>query len=148
MKRNLAALSMFVCLSALADVSVENAWVRGTVPAQKATGAFMIIKSTAPVSLVSARSAAARQIELHEMSMENGVMKMRPVGQINIAPDKPTELKPGGLHIMLVDLVKPLAPGEAVPLTLTFKSADGKTFQHETKADVRELTAREARPHG
>ncbi len=115
--------------------------MRSTVAAQKATGAFMTIKSGQPVSLVSAASPAARIVEIHEMKMENNVMNMQAVSKLDIAPGKPVELKPGGYHVMLIDLVKPLNKGDAVPMTLEFKGADGKSTRHEIKAMVRDMAS-------
>jgi copper(I)-binding protein len=129
---------------------VSAPWVRGTVPQQKATGAFMKIESREPVSLVAASSPAAGVAEVHEMAMEKDVMKMRPVKKLEVAPGKPVELKPGGYHVMLLDLKQPLKAGETVPLTLTFEKADKSRQTVEVKAEVRALgaTAAPAPAHG
>jgi hypothetical protein len=128
-------------VAAIAQVSVENAWVRGTVPAQKATGAFMRLKSATPTALVNATTPAAGRVELHEMRMENDVMKMKAVPKIDIAAGKPTDLKPGGLHVMLFDLKKPLLKGESIQMTLEFQDAVGKRSQQTLSVEVRDLTA-------
>lgn len=101
----------------------------------------MSLKSDKPVSLVSVASPAAKIVELHEMRMENNVMKMQAVSKLDIVPGKSTELKPGGYHVMLIDLVKPLSKGDSVPLTLEFKDADGKSSKQEINAEVRDLTS-------
>lgn len=140
MKNVLLTVTVSFSLAAHAQVVVEQPWVRGTVAAQKATGAFMTLKSDKPVSLISAASPAAKVVEIHEMKMENNVMKMQAVPKLDIVPGKSTELKPGGYHVMLIDLVKPLSKGDSVPITLEFKGADGKVVKQDVKAEVRELT--------
>ncbi len=132
--------TFFATLATHAQVVVEQPWVRGTVAAQKAPGAFMTLKSDKPVSLISAASPAAKVVEIHEMKMENNVMKMQAVPKLDIVPGKSTELKPGGYHVMLIDLVKPLSKGDSVPITLEFKGEDGKVVKQDVKAEVRELT--------
>lgn len=124
---------------AYADVKVDQAWVRGTVAGQKSTGAFMTLTSDKPVSLVGVSSPAAKMVELHEMKMENNVMSMGAIEKLDLVPGKPTELKSGGYHIMMMELVKPLKAGESVPITLEFKGADGKLSKQEVKAEVRAL---------
>lgn len=126
---------------AAADLEVANPWVRGTVPAQKATGAFMQLSSKGGVSLVGVASPAAKVVEIHEMMMDNNVMKMRPVPRLEVAAGKALELKPGSYHVMLIDLNKPLAKGEIVPITLKVEGKDKKVEAVEVKAEVRELTA-------
>jgi periplasmic copper chaperone A len=126
---------------AFADVTVTQPWVRGTVPPQKATGAFMVLKSTSDAKLVAASSPAAKQVEIHEMAMVNNVMRMRPVGEIALPADKDVALKPGGYHIMLMGIEHQLKQGDVVPITLTVRGRDGKTQTIEVQAQVRDLTA-------
>jgi copper(I)-binding protein len=135
----LAALS--ISLAAHAEVKIDQPWVRGTVAVQKSTGAFMRLSSDKPVSLVSVASTAAKIVEIHEMKMDKDMMSMKAVEKIDIAPGKSTELKPGGYHVMLINLVKPLNKGDIVLLTLGFKDADGKITKQEVNAVVRDLTA-------
>lgn len=145
----LGALAAGLSLLALAqtDVTVTEPWVRGTVAGQKATGAFMGLKSSADARLVGASSPAAKIVEVHEMAMADGVMRMRAVEGVALPAGKAVELKPGGYHVMLIDLVKPLSPGEQVPITLTVMGADGKKSVVEVRALVRELAARGGSPH-
>jgi hypothetical protein len=131
---------------AWAEVTVTEAWVRGTVPAQKATGAFMKLKSSEDAKLVSAASPAAKIVEVHEMAMKGNVMEMRAIDALALPAGKTVELKPGGYHVMLVDLVKPLAAGEKVPVTLTVIGKDGKKATVEVKAEVRAVGATPAKP--
>jgi copper(I)-binding protein len=128
-------------------VKVEDAWVRGTVASQKATGAFMRITSSANARLVSVSSPAAGVVEIHEMAMENDVMKMRQVQGVDLIAGKATELKPGGFHVMLMGLKVPVAGGDTVPLTLTFEDAAKQRFMQEVQAPVRALGASAAMKH-
>lgn len=131
---------------AAADLEVANPWVRGTVPAQKATGAFMQLSSKGGVSLVGVASPAAKVVEIHEMVMDNNVMKMRALPRLEVEAGKVLELKPGSYHVMLIDLKKPLSKGEIVPITLQVEGKDRKVEAVEVKAEVRELTARAPAP--
>jgi copper(I)-binding protein len=131
----------FIAAPALAQVTVSDAWVRGTVPGQKATGAFMSLKSASDAALVSASSPVAGIVEIHEMAMEGGVMKMRAVPKLPLPAGKPVELKPGGYHVMLMDLKQQLKEGDTVPVTLAFTDKDGKRVSQEVKAPVKALTA-------
>lgn len=143
-------LSLFVASLAIAglsatavaaDLDVANPWVRGTVAAQKATGAFMQLTSKNGVTLVGVASPAANVVELHEMVMTDNVMKMRAVPRLDVPAGQAVELKPGSYHVMLIDLKKPLTKGEIVPITLKVEGKDKKVESVEVKAEVRELTA-------
>jgi hypothetical protein len=145
MKRHLKVLCIAGCAlvatQALAEVTVTEAWVRGTVAAQKATGAFMKIRSTEDAKLVGAASPSASIVEVHEMAMKDNVMTMRAVDELPLPAGRTVELKPGGYHVMLIDLVKPLATGDKVPVTLTIVGKDGKKSTLEVKAEVRAMGA-------
>jgi len=125
---------------ALAEVTVTQPWVRGTVAPQKATGAFMTLKSTSDAKLVGASSPAAKQVEIHEMAIVNNVMRMRPVAEIALPAGKDVALKPGGYHVMLMGIQHQLKQGDVVPITLTVREADGNTRTIEVQAQVRDLT--------
>jgi len=141
----LALAGLFNALAAgsalAADLEITNPWVRGTVASQKATGAFMQLTSKSGVSLVGVASPAASIVEIHEMVMDKDVMKMRPLPRLEVQPGKPLELRPGSYHVMLIDLKKPLAKGEIVPITLQVEGRDKKVETVEVNAEVRELTA-------
>ncbi len=130
----------FATASAWAQVDVADPWVRATVPAQKATGAFMSLTAPAGARLIAASSPVAGIVEIHEMAMEKDVMKMRalPTG-LDLPAGKAVELKPGGYHVMLMDLKQQMKEGAVVPLTLQVKAADGKLSSVEVKAPVRPL---------
>ena len=144
MSSKLSFLGLVLALIAapsLAQVAVSDAWVRGTVPGQKATGAFMRLKSPTDAALVSASSPVAGIVEIHEMALEGGVMKMRAVPKLPLPAGKSVDLKPGGYHVMLMDLKQPLKEGDTVPVTLAFTDKDGKQVTQEVKAQVKALTA-------
>ena len=133
-----------------AQVSVQDAWVRATVPQQKATGAFMRLTAAQDMRLVAASSPVAGITEVHEMKMVDNVMKMRAVPALDLPAGQAVELKPGGYHIMLLDLKQPVAQGASVPLTLVFEGKDGQRQTQELQAPVRALgaTAAPAMGHG
>ncbi|PJI95869.1 hypothetical protein CLU85_0599 [Acidovorax sp. 69] len=108
-----------------AAVKVEGAWARASVQGQKGTGAFMRLTAKDGARLVRAESPAAGVAEVHEMKMEGDVMKMRAVPALELPAGKTVELKPGGYHVMLMDLKAPLAKDSSVPLTLVFQDAQG-----------------------
>ena len=125
-----AAISLLTTTSATAQqhdaaVRVDGAWARASVPGQKGTGAFMRLTAQDGARLVRAESPAAGVTEVHEMKMEGDVMKMRAVPALELPAGKTVELKPGGYHVMLLDLKAPLEKGSTVPVTLVFQDAKG-----------------------
>jgi len=121
------------------SVKVEDAWVRGTVASQKATGAFMRLTPAANARLVAAQSPVAGVVEIHEMAMENQVMKMRQIPGLDLAAGRTVELKPGGYHVMLMDLKQALKGGDQVPITLVFEDEGKKRFTQDIVAPVTAL---------
>lgn len=124
-----AALALLLGIgSALAQdsgIRVDQVWARAT-PGVATTGAiYLTLTNTGnvPDALTAASSPAANKTELHEMKMENGVMEMRPVPSIAIAPGQSVVLEPNGYHVMLIGLKKPLKEGDKITLTLTFAHA-------------------------
>jgi periplasmic copper chaperone A len=118
-------------------VEIKDAWVRASVPGQMATGAFMKITSKEAARLVSASSPVAGVTEVHEMKMDGGVMKMRALQDgLDLPAGKTVELKPGGYHVMLMDLKSTLPKEGTVPLTLVFKDAKGVESRIELKLPV------------
>lgn len=128
-------------MTAGAQVAIKDPWVRATVAQQTATGAFMQITAPTDSKLVDARSPAAGIVEIHEMKLENNVMKMRAVTALELPAGKAVELKPGGYHVMLMDLKGPVKEGDSVPLTLVFEGKDKKRETVEIKAAARSLTS-------
>ena len=106
------------------SVQIENAYTRSTVPGQMAAGGFMKIENKGAVDqLISASSPVAGEVQLHEMAMEGNVMRMRQVKEVVVPAGGAVELKPGGLHLMFMNIKAPLAAGETVPVKLKFAKA-------------------------
>jgi copper(I)-binding protein len=120
---------------------VKDAWVRGTVPQQKASGAFMQITSAQGGKLLSVSTPVAGVAEVHEMAMEGTTMRMRAVGSLELPAGQAVELKPGGYHVMLMDLKQQLSAGDVVPLSLVIEGKDGKRETLQVQAPVRALGA-------
>jgi len=136
----LAALTL--CTNAaFAQTTVKDAWVRGTVAQQKATGAFMQITSAQGGKLLSVRSPAAGIVEIHEMSMSGDVMKMHAVPALELPAGKAVDLAPGSYHVMMMGLKQQLKAGDSVVLTLVIEGKDGKRETLEVKAPVKALGA-------
>ncbi len=140
------ALLGLVLLAAAAaahgQVEVRAAWVRGTVDGQTTAGAYMQLTSDRRASLLGAESPAARSAEIHEMKMDGNVMRMRAVPRLELPPGKTVELKPGGYHMMLVDLKRPLKKGDLVPIRLKVELSDKTIKTIQVVAEVRELQER------
>jgi len=140
MRRLLIASALFAAFAAQAQspaVKVDDAWVRATVAPQKTTGAFMQLTAARPVKVVAASSPVAEVVEIHEMKMDNGVMKMRAVEALPLPAGQPVALKPGSYHVMLMGLKAPIKAGETVPLTLTVEGEDKQRTAVEIKAEAR-----------
>ena len=119
------------------QLKIENPYARSTVPGQKAAGGFMKIENKGAVDqLVSASSPVAGEMQLHSMSMDGNVMKMREVKTIEVPANGSVELKPGGLHLMFMDIKAPLKAGESVPVKLKFQKAG----EVEIKVPVRDIS--------
>ena len=109
----------------IGDLAVVEPWARATIGQGKTGAAYLTIvnRGTAADRLIAVTTPAARMAQLHTHIMEGGVMKMRPVEALEIESQETTEFKPGGLHIMLMGLDRPLKKGESFPMTLTFEKA-------------------------
>ncbi|HEY8360418.1 MAG TPA: copper chaperone PCu(A)C [Ramlibacter sp.] len=137
-----SAFLLAACVSLQAQtvpVTVEGAWARASVQGQSGTGAFMTLTAREPLSLVGVATPVAGVAELHEMRMDGDVMRMRAAGDLPLVPGKPLELKPGGYHLMLMELKAPLAAGTQVPVSLRFRDAKGvvSTLQVSVPVAVR-----------
>ena len=108
------------------SVQISDNWVRTTEDGQDVGAAYMTLTSNTDTTLTSVESSVSDSIEIHSMTMDNGVMKMRMLDELALKAGKPTELAPGGYHLMLFDLKKALKAGEEVSFTLHFKDAQGK----------------------
>lgn len=130
-----------------AAVTAENPYVRLVPPGVKTSAAFLTLKngSDSPRKLVKAASPVAATVELHTHIHDNGVMRMRPVADIEVPAKGSTVLQPGGLHIMLIDLQQALQEDAKVPLTLSFD--DGSTVQVEAPVRKAQAAAPAAEEH-
>jgi copper(I)-binding protein len=125
-------------------IKIEGAYTRATVPGQQVAGGFMKIENKGSADqLVSASSPVAGEVQLHEMAMDGNVMKMRQVKDIAVPAGGAVELKPGGLHLMFMNIKAPLAAGETVPVKLKF----AKAGEVEVKMPVNAMGA-QAASHG
>ena len=129
--KTLALVSGLVVTSAAlaqpAQLEVTNAWARATPGKAENGAAYVTIESPTADRLVSASSPVAKRAELHTMSMQGMVMKMRPIAGLDVPPGQSLTLKPGGEHIMLMGLNQPLHEGQSFPLTLDFEKAGPRT---------------------
>jgi periplasmic copper chaperone A len=117
-------------------VQISDAWVRSTVPGQKGSGAFMKITAKEGMRLTGVSSPVAGVAEVHEMKMDGDVMKMRAVPVLDIPAGGTVELKPGGYHVMLMDLKQALPAGSSVAVTLMFKDGKGADSRVDVKLPV------------
>lgn len=131
------ALLAGVSLSAVAETRVEDPWVRATVAGQPSSGAFMRITADTDSTLLSVTSPVARDVQIHEMSMTNDVMRMGPVDAVPLPAGKTVALDPEGYHVMLMGLNGQIKEGDQVPLTLTVKNAKGETEVVNVSAPAR-----------
>lgn len=137
------ALSIGIAPAGAAQVTVLDAWVRGTVEGQTATAAYMKLRSDADVRLISVTAPVAARCSVHEMTMDGNLMRMRTLASLPVPARGTVELAPGHDHLMLEQLARPLKEGDTVELTLTFvESSTGKRLQVQVRAPVRPLGAR------
>ena len=121
----LVFLSFFFACTSYAQIQVEKAWVRATAPGAKVAGGYMVMRNTGAAAdrLLSASSPAAAKVELHVHINDNGVMRMREVRGYDLPAKGTFELKPGGAHLMFLDIKRPFKEGEKVPVKLKFEKA-------------------------
>jgi len=122
--------------AAAAIVRVDGAWIRQTVPGQTGTGGFMTLTAERGVTLVGFSSPVAEINELHEMKMDGNVMRMNALGALPLPAGQAVALRPGGNHLMLMNLKQPLKAGDQVPLTLKLKLEDGKLIEQTVSVPV------------
>ena len=120
------------------SVAVLDAWARANAPGQTVGAAYMTLISAQDSTMVKVESDIAGTVQIHSMSMDNGVMKMRMLEELPLPAGKAEKLAPGGFHLMLFDLKKPLTAGESVKLTLTFRGNAGKVTQQVVTLPVKE----------
>ena len=136
---------LFVCLGLVAglafagDVEITDIWSRATAPGQKVAGVYFDIESKRGAKLVGAQTSLTDRAELHIMSMDDGVMRMRQVESVDLPPGETVKFKPGGYHVMLLDLKRPLEPGTKVVLTLLVEDEKQEITRYLITAEVRNL---------
>lgn len=133
------AAGFFIAASALAadPLRVVNAWTKATVPGQKVAGVYLEILSPLDAKITGVSFHFARSAEIHSMKIENGTMKMRPLKTLDLPAGKWVKLEPGGLHVMLFDLERPLRAGQRLPLTLTVEFPGQRKREVTTQVFVR-----------
>lgn len=128
MRRAISALALLLLsgLPAMAQqptIYVRDAWARATSPSQTVGVVFLTVIDAGPADrLVSISSPAGDSVELHETSSEGAIMRMRQVDALDLAPGQTVKLKPGGYHLMVVGLKRPLMAGSSFPVTLNFET--------------------------
>jgi copper(I)-binding protein len=127
-----AALSVAAAAPQSVPLKVEQAWVRPAVPGQQGTGGYMNLTAVEAQRVVGVSSPFAGVAEIHQMKMDGDVMKMSPVTALELPAGRTVELKPGGLHLMLMDLKRPLPAGTTVPLTLRLRNSAGVESRVDT----------------
>ncbi|WP_334186795.1 copper chaperone PCu(A)C [Noviherbaspirillum sp.] len=129
----LATVLGTLATSTLADVIVQDAWARATVPGQPVGAIYMKISSRVQTTLAHAETDVAKEVQVHNMHLHDDVMKMREQGQIDIPAGKLIDLAPGGTHLMMLGLKRQLTAGEDVAVKLTFidaKKVESTTVIH------------------
>lgn len=144
-RRRIAALcAAAFALSVLAGTArsdellqVSDAWVTPSRPGQTVVGGYMRLRSAQDAALVQIDTDAAAKTEMHQMSMENDIMRMRRLDRLELPAGRTVDLAPGARHLMLFDVRRPLKAGDRVALTLTLRLADGQSVRRNVNAQVR-----------
>jgi copper(I)-binding protein len=134
LKQLIAALCLLAAASAHAQVDVTDAWARATGKGQKATGVFMNLTAKKATRLVGIKTDLTPIAEVHEMKMEQDVMKMQTIKALDLPAGQTVSLKPGSFHVMLMDLKAPVEEDSHVIVTLLFEDAAGVKTQQEVHA--------------
>ena len=118
-------LILIVAFPVQAQMQIEKPWARATAPGATVAGGYMVIRNAGAAGdkLVSASSPAAAKVELHVHVNDNGVMKMREVPGYDVPAKGAFELKPGGAHLMFMDIKRPFKEGDKLPVKLKFEKA-------------------------
>ena len=149
MKNIIIGLALFTLSSQIfaGEVTVNEAWSRATAPGQEVGMVGMVITSQKDAKLIAVSSSASATTEIHTMSMDNGVMKMRQIENLPLPAKQAATLGPGGNHLMLMGLKKPLKAGDTVAVTLTVQFADKTTEKINVNAEVRAMMAGHGQHH-
>ncbi len=117
-------------------IIVAGAWVKPTIPGGAVSAAYMRIQSLTALKLIKVETPVAGEVQIHDMKMNDGVMEMREMDGVDIPVGKVVELKPGGKHVMLMNIAKPIRLGSKVPLKLVFVDANKKQVSIQVDATV------------
>lgn len=145
MKSICLSLLLLCSLQAHAEITIVEPWARTTAPGQKIAAGYARIMSDKDVTLVAGHSDFADKVELHEMRMEDGMMKMRAIKHLELKANTPIELKPGGLHLMLVGIKTQVKAGDAIPLTLVFEDKQSRQESVPVTLNGRAITGHDMR---
>jgi copper(I)-binding protein len=126
-------------VAAAQSVTVTNAWARATAPGQKTAGVYLELKSDSNAAVVAVGSPLAATAELHSMTMQEGVMRMRPLPRIDLPAGQTVRLAPNGMHVMLVGLKRDLKPGNKLPIVLSIQASGMALTTLKLEAEVRGL---------
>lgn len=144
----LGVVALLLATTAYAsDVAISDVWARATAPGQENGSVGLIITSAKDARLIAVSSPVAASAEIHTMSMEGGVMKMRQLEDLPLPANQPVKLGPGGEHLMLFGLKKPLKAGDKFSLTLTIQFADKSTKKIKIKSLVKALKTEHGNHH-
>lgn len=138
---------LFVGFASAGEVTVRDAWTRATVPGQKVAGVYFDIESNADARLVGVDTALTAAAEIHQMSMEDGIMRMRAVPGVQLPAGKTVRFEPGGYHVMLFDLPRQLRAGERILVELLVQDASGQRSRLVAEVEVRNLDGSKVRHH-
>jgi copper(I)-binding protein len=139
-QRLFSLLSLTILLGACEanhGVAIMDNWVRANAPGQSVGAAYMTLLSAQDSTMIKAEADVAGAVEIHSMKMENGVMKMRMLEELPLKAGKTEKLAPGGFHLMLFDLKKPLTAGEVINFTLSFKDAAGNITKQQVTMPIK-----------
>ena len=134
---SLLVASLIVACQAKTGVEITEGWVRANAPGQSVGAAYMTLTSPQDNMLIKVETSAAGTVEIHSMSMENNVMKMRMLEVLPLKAGKPEKLAPGGFHLMLFDLKTSLKAGENAAFKLSFKDNAGNITQQNVTLPIR-----------
>ena len=136
---------IFFSIPAWAQIEIETPWSRATTPGAKIAAGYMVIrnKSSAPDRLIGASSPLAARVETHVTMKDGEILRMRPVKGYDVPAQGSFELKPGGAHLMFVDIKRPFKEGEKIPATLRF----AKAGEVKVEFQVESLSGPPPHPH-
>jgi copper(I)-binding protein len=116
------------------EISIEDAWARATLPGQTTSAAYFTITNKGGADVLLSVSSPAGDASLHSTSMRAGLMKMRPVSSVDVPANGKVQLKPGGMHVMVMGLKQPLAAGSSFPIDLKFRRSGEVHVEASVKA--------------